>query len=93
MATARDDTFVTILWATAILKIVGGVFAVALIRRGVRMISRRWLLRASWGAAALLALCGGLQTVSVALVRFDINTPDEPVASSVLWWRLLLWEP
>lgn len=26
-------------------------------------------------------------------MRFDIIAPDEPVASSVLWWQLLLWEP
>jgi len=59
MATARDATFVTILWATAILKVAGGVLALALIRRGVRKIPRRWLLRAAWAAAALLALYGG----------------------------------
>ncbi|WP_367186615.1 DUF3995 domain-containing protein [Sporichthya sp.] len=93
MATARDATFVTILWAMAIGKVAGGVLAMALIRRWVRRIPGRWLLRAAWGAAAPLALYGGLQTASVALVRFDIITPDEPVASSVLWWRLLLWEP
>ena len=93
MAVARDASFVTILWVTAVLKLAGGGLALALIRPWGRKLPRRWLLRAAWGAAALLTLYGALQTASVALVRLDIVNPDPPVPSSVLWWRLLLWEP
>lgn len=93
LAIARDAPFVTILWVTAILKVAGGVLAVALIRPWLRKVPRRWLVRAAWGAAVPLTLYGAIQTASVALVRFNIIIPSKPVASNVLWWRLLVWEP
>lgn len=92
MAIARAPGFVTVLWVTAALKLVGGVLALALTRPWARKLSRRWLLRAAWGAAILLTLYGAVQTASVALVRVGVS-PDPPVDSTVLWWRLLLWEP
>lgn len=93
MATARAPGFVTVVWVTAVLKLAGGVLALALARPWTRELPRRWLLRAAWGAAILLTLYGAVQTASVALLRVGVFKPDPPVDSTVLWWRLLLWEP
>lgn len=93
LALARDPLIIALVWVTGIGKVVGGLFALALVRPWGRALPRRWLLRGAWAGAVLLTVYGLVQVVSVALVAMGVLTPTQPVEPSVLWWRLLLWEP
>jgi len=92
-AVARDPMIVTLLWFTGVLKVAGGMLALALVQPWGRRLPRRWLLLAAWSGAVLLTVYGVLQVTSVALVAFGVVTPCPPPDATVLWWRLLLWEP
>ena len=93
LALARDPAIIAMVWVTGVLKVLGGLLALALVQPWGRRLPRRWLLRAAWGGAGLLTVYGLLQLTSVALVAFGVITPTQPVESTVLRWRLLLWEP
>ena len=93
LALARDPALIAMVWVTGVLKVLGGLLALALVQPWGRRLPRRWLLRAAWGGAGLLTVYGLLQLTSVALVAFGVITPTQPVESTVLRWRLLLWEP
>lgn len=92
-AVARDPMIVTLLWFTGVLKVAGAMLALALVQPWGRRLPRRWLLLAAWSGAVLLTVYGVLQVTSVALVAFGVVTPSPPPDATVLWWRLLLWEP
>lgn len=92
-ALARDPTLAAITWVTALLKTAAAVLALALVRSWGRRLPRRWLLLTAWGAAATLTAYGVLQFTGVALVALDVVSPTEPKNTTVLLWRLLLWEP
>lgn len=93
LALARDPMIITMVWVTGVLKVAGGVLALALVQPWGHKLPRWWLLLAAWGGAVLLTVYGLLQMTSVALVAFGVITPTQPVEPTVLWWRLLLWEP
>lgn len=93
MALARDPVIVTLVWVTGVGKVAGGVLALALVRPWGRRLPRRLLLLAAWSGAALLTTYGVLQVASVAAVALGIITPSQPLPTTVLRWRLLLWEP
>ena len=93
LALARDPAIIAMVWVTGVLKVLGGLLALALVQPWGRRLPRQWLLRAAWGGAGLLTVYGLLQTTFVALIAFGVITPTQPVESTVLRWRLLLWEP
>lgn len=93
MAQARDPAIVVLGWVSVVLKVAGGTLALALIKPWGRAVPRRLLLVACGGGAALLVAYGAVQMTSVALVALGVLIPSEPVDSSVLGWRLFLWEP
>lgn len=89
---ARDPTLITLTWVVVVLKVAGGLLALALVQSwGLRLPQRPLRLTASIGAAALIAY-GVLQEASVALIALGLTSAERP-AGSVLLWRLLLWEP
>lgn len=93
LALARDPVFMKLVWVTGVLKFAGGMLALALVQPWGRRFPRRLLLLAAWSGAALLTVYGVVQITSVAAVALGVITPSQPVPSTVLWWRLLLWEP
>lgn len=93
LARARDPLILGANGAATVLKVLGGVLALALVRPWGRRLPRWLLLGAAWGGAGLLILYGALQTAGVALVALGVLDPAEPVDPRVLRWRLLLWEP
>jgi hypothetical protein len=93
LARARDPMIVTMVWVTGFLKVAGGLLALALVQPWGRRLPLRWLRLTAWSGAVLLTVYGVLQVISVALVAFGAVTPSQPVNSTVMWWRLLLWEP
>lgn len=93
MALARDPLIVTLVWVTGVLKLAGGLLALALVRPWGHKLPRRWLLAAAWVGAVLLTSYGVLQVTSLGLVALGVLTPSRPIEPTALWWRLLLWEP
>ncbi|WP_166435869.1 DUF3995 domain-containing protein [Cellulomonas shaoxiangyii] len=76
-----------------VLKVLGGVLALALVQPWGRRFPRRLLLALGWLGATVLVLYGALQVASVALVAAGAVVPAEPLSDRALRWRLLLWEP
>ncbi|MFC8191472.1 DUF3995 domain-containing protein [Cellulomonas sp. NPDC057328] len=90
---ARDPALLAANAVALVLKVLGGVLALALVQPWGRRLPRRPLLTLGGAGAAVLVLYGALQVTSVALVAAGVVVPDEPVGDRVLAWRLLLWEP
>ncbi len=76
-----------------VLKGLGGVLALAMVRPWGERLPRRPLLALGWAGAGVLVLYGTLQVAAVALVAAGVVVPAEPTPDRVLRWRLLLWEP
>lgn len=79
-ARARDPTVVAATRAAFVLKVLGGLLALALVQPWGRRIPRRALLVAAVGGAAVLMLYGIANTVGVALTSMDVL--DNPAGMS-----------
>ncbi|UZN03692.1 DUF3995 domain-containing protein [Cellulomonas sp. S1-8] len=93
MARDRDPTLLAANAVALVLKVLGGVLALALVQPWGRRLPRRPLLALGWLGATVLVLYGVLQVASVALVAVGVIVPSEPISDQALAWRLLLWEP
>jgi hypothetical protein len=81
-------------WASApgVLKVAGGVLALALVRPWGRRVSRRLVGGVAWAASAVLTLYGGLLVAVGALVLAGVIRPAGPVDRTALRWHVLLWD-
>lgn len=89
-ALRRDSGFVAILWATAVLKVLAGLLALAFVRPWGATVPRRLLLVAGWGVAAFLTLYGGLGMTGALLTDLGVT---ESAATGSARWYLFLWDP
>lgn len=64
LALVRNPQFVALIWATVLLKILGGVLALALVQLWGQRLPRWMLALPAWGGALLLILYGSAQTES-----------------------------
>ncbi len=88
-----DPGFVTVLWVTGALKIVGALLGLALARRRPwGRHTNRLLQLAAWGAAVLLAWHGALFVVQGLLVQAHI-IELAPELVPVSRWYTYLWGP
>ena len=92
-ARAGDPLLLVLNGVAAVLKALGGVLALALVRPFGARLPRRLLVGLAAAGAVVLVLYGALQTGALALVALDVVRPDVPPDPRVLRWRLLLWEP
>jgi hypothetical protein len=92
-ARARDPVILALNWAAAVLKLAGGVLALALVQSWGRRLPNRPLIMTARAGAVLLIIYGTVQTASVLLVRLGVVRLADPVEPDVILWRLLLWEP
>lgn len=92
-ARAGDPVLLAANMVALVLKVLGGVLALALVQPWGRRLPRRLLLALGWSGASVLVLYGLLQTTSVALVAGGAIVPAEPLSDRALTWRLFLWEP
>lgn len=79
--------------AATVLKVVGGLLALALARPWGRTIPRRWLLTVAGLASAVLICYGALQLAVGALVLSGAVHPSGPVDRAALRWHVALWDP
>ncbi|MFE9659150.1 DUF3995 domain-containing protein [Streptomyces sp. NPDC005955] len=93
LARERDPGFIALLWATGVLKAVGGLLGVALVcRRAWGRGTNRLLQLAGWGATVLLVWHGAEFVVHGLLVEAHVIDID-PDLSSVTRWYTYLWGP
>jgi hypothetical protein len=90
---AGEPWFITVLWLTGILKIVGGLLALALVHSWGQRIPRWLLLIAAWGTGALLIFHGGDFVIQGALTENGIISVSEPAAWTATHWQTFVWGP
>jgi len=91
---ARSPSTATliIVWATVVLKMLGGFLALALVRPWGVKLPRPFVLLAGTAAAALLTLYGGVLVLAAVLVETGVVRPGTPVDWRGLRWHLGLWD-
>ena len=93
MAVARVPWFVAVLWATALLKLFGGLVALALVRAWGRIIPHWLRLLLAGGAGLVLTVYGVMGLAgSIPVLAGAITVPDS-MPRQVLEFYVFLWQP
>jgi hypothetical protein len=93
LAEERDSGFVAELWVTAILKVLGGLLALALAQPRWDLVPARALGIAGWIAGGLITLYGAGNLIQHGLMEAGaVDTPDD-LGSEAVTWHLALWDP
>ncbi len=94
LSESRDVWIFLVLWAVGLLKVAGGLLALALVQSwGQRLFSRWMLLVAGWGGSALLVLYGGSQMAVQLLVVTGIVKAPSDIDRRGFYGHLYLWDP
>jgi Protein of unknown function (DUF3995) len=89
----RDSGFVAEVWATGVLKVVGGLLALATLRPAWGYISGRALRIAVWVAGGLLTLYGAANLIQHGLMKAGAVDTPSGLGSEAATWHLVLWDP
>jgi hypothetical protein len=92
LARSRDPAGVALGLGAVLLKVAGGLLALALVRPWGRAIPRRLLGGAAWAASVVLTAYGGLLVAVGTLVLTGLISPSGPVDRTALRWHVLLWD-
>jgi Protein of unknown function (DUF3995) len=92
LARTRDPAGIALGLGAGLLKVAGGLLALALVRPWGRVIPGRLLGGIAWTAGAVLTCYGGLLVVVGALVLGGLISPSGPVDRTALRWHVLLWD-
>lgn len=90
---ARDPGFIMILWITGGLKLIGGVFALTLVRPWNQRFPRWLLLAAAWGGTVVLLIHGGDFLLRGVLWMSGVVSVPESVSETVIYGYTFLWGP
>lgn len=78
--------------ATAAVKVVAGLLALALVRPWGRVLPRVWLLIVSAAASAVLVVYGALNVLAGLLVLSGVYHPSGQVDRAALRWHAGVWD-
>ena len=92
LAHSEGSATVTVIWVVVLLKLVGAVLALALVRPWGQRIPSRLLLIAGGLAAAVLTLYGAVEMTGEALVETGAIRPSGHVDWVALRWHLGVWD-
>ncbi|WP_223198797.1 DUF3995 domain-containing protein [Solihabitans fulvus] len=93
LARDRDPAFLTVLWVTGALKVVGGLLGLALARRRAWGLGMSRLLQfLAWGAGVLLVWHGALFVGQGLLMQAHVIDLD-PALQPINRWYTYLWGP
>ena len=92
LARARDPMGVALGVGAGLLKVAGGLLALALARPWGRAVPRWLLLGAAWAASTVLTVYGGLLVAVGALVLTGVISPSGPVDRTALRWHVMVWD-
>jgi hypothetical protein len=90
---AHDPVFIAAMWGIGVLKVLGGLLALALVRPWGRAVPRRVLLTAAWGGGILMALYGGASWVQEGLMVTGVIAIPPGLGHAAAVWHVLLWDP
>jgi hypothetical protein len=82
-----------VLWATAALKGLAGMLALALVRPWGRWFSRQLLGAAAWATGLLLTLYGVANLVDHGRMVAGLRDTPAALGEQAARWHLLLWDP
>jgi Protein of unknown function (DUF3995) len=82
-----------VVWATAGLKALAGLLALALVRPWGRSLPRWVLVAATWSAGLLLTLYGGASLVDHGLMVAGLRPTPALLGEQAARWHLALWDP
>jgi hypothetical protein len=89
---AHDPRGVALGVGAGLLKVAGGLLALALARPWGRVVPRRLLLGAAWAASTVLTAYGSLLVTVGALVLTGVISPSGPVDRTALRWHVMVWD-
>jgi hypothetical protein len=92
LARTRDPAGIALGLGAGVLKVAGGLLALALVRPWGRAIPRRLLGGVAWSASVVLTGYGGLLVAVGAMVLTGLISPAGPVDRTALRWHVLLWD-
>lgn len=92
LALSHDAKGVALGAGAGVVKLAGGLLALALVRPWGRVVPRRLRLGAAWGGSVILTLYGGLLVAVGALVLTGVIDPSGPVDRTALRWHVMLWD-
>jgi hypothetical protein len=92
MARASGSGSAMVIWVTVVVKAVGVILPLSLVRAWGRVVTRRWRAAACGAASVILVLYGGVQVISEALVELGMIRPGGSVDWVALRWHLELWD-
>lgn len=92
MARAGGSQSATVIWVTVVVKAVGVILPLSLVRPWGRMVTRRWRAAACGATSLILVLYGGIQVIAEALVELGMIRPAGSVDWVALRWHLELWD-
>ncbi|HEU5348830.1 MAG TPA: DUF3995 domain-containing protein [Ktedonobacterales bacterium] len=90
---AHDPGFIAVVWLTGIAKVLGGLFALTLVRPWMLWLPPTWKLALAWLAGIALALYGGIQLIIEGLVLSGVVLVSGQVDWEGLRWHVWLWDP
>jgi hypothetical protein len=92
LARTRDPAGVALGIAAGVLKVAGGLLALALVRPWGLAVPRRLLLCVAWAASMVLTAYGGLLVAVGTLVLTGVLGPSGPVDRTALRWHVMVWD-
>jgi len=92
LAREHSASILVAVWVTGLLKLVGAVLALALVRPWGSKLPRRLVTLLGWTAAVLLTLYGGTLVAADALAVTGAIKPRTPIARVPLLWHLWVWD-
>jgi Protein of unknown function (DUF3995) len=92
-ALAHDPGFIALVWLTGIAKVVGGLFALTLVRPWLLWLPPIWKLALAWLSGSALALYGGVNLVVEWLLVSGAIHIDGVVVTEGIRWHAWLWDP
>ncbi|WP_423747281.1 DUF3995 domain-containing protein (plasmid) [Haladaptatus sp. SPP-AMP-3] len=90
---AGKPWFITVLWLTGMLKLGGGVLALALVQSWGKLLPRRGVLIAAWGVSALLVFHGSDFIIQGALTENGLIDLPAPAVWTATHWQTFMWGP
>jgi Protein of unknown function (DUF3995) len=92
---ARDRSMAALALGIGVvlIKVAGGLAALALVRPRGAGFGRRLLLVPIVVGSLILVLYGGVEVLAGGLVLADVITPSGPVDEHALRWHVFMWDP
>lgn len=90
---AHDPGFIVVVWLTGVAKVIGGMFALTLVRPWALWLPSIWKLALAWIGGIGLALYSGVQLILEGLVLGGVIRSSGAVDWTGLRWHFWLWDP